>query len=258
MATSITSKTVFVKTERGKAAVLQRDRHLSLLQRRVLILCDGARSVAQLQGMVSGSQELLLQLNSMGMIASADAVTQPSGYSTQHADIARNFPSPVPPNVQHPMPRADFSATEPADLPSMELSQWSEDIPGQDDVHDTHIEELASNFEEQLSAHESSQFERDISGFNHLDRSEGDSPTSSGLQRAASVRGIALGKAYLLSISSSVLDSRDATLVRRIGLVKNDKELYQCFEELIEVVSSRYGTHAINNILERFDEEINR
>jgi hypothetical protein len=69
---------------------------------------------------------------------------------------------------------------------------------------------------------------------------------------------VALGKAYLINLTSTLLDSRDVLLLRSIGQIKTEDDLYQQFGQVIDTIATRMGSSAINDILERFDQEVNR
>jgi hypothetical protein len=122
-----------------------------------------------------------------------------------------------------------------------------------DEDDDAHEDHLNSDFSEVMGADSISHFERDSSQMigTHTD-------PSSTLQRAITSRGITLGRAYLINLSSRLLDARDARLVRSISQIKTEGDLYHQFELVIDTISNRLGSSAINEILEQFDEQINQ
>ncbi len=171
--------------------------------------------------------------------------------------------SPEPSRQAKVEPKAIFTAPS----QSVVLIQPEFGVEEPDPANDMAADELAQDFSEELTLDGSSGFEREISGFsqaatgthrtNANDSAHGSDPSST-LQRAITARGIALGKAYLINISSKMLDARDAGLLRNITQIKTEGELYHWFEQMIDTINSRHGPGAISEILDRFDEEISR
>jgi hypothetical protein len=216
--------TVYVKTPQGRAEVTARALGLTMLQRRLLILSDGKSTVGQLQGMLGAPIEALLQhLLGLGLLHLPDGAALPKAPAAA--------PVVTPPAVLAPALRA---------------------VEAYDDG-EAHEDDLSSDFSEVMGADSVSHFERDSSQMidTHTD------PNST-LQRAITSRGIALGRAYLINLSSRLLDARDARLVRSIAQIKTEGDLYHQFELVIDTISTRLGSAAINEILEQFDEQINQ
>jgi hypothetical protein len=252
---------VFIKTLGGKAQLNQRSLALSVLQRRVLILSDGSRSVAVLAAMLNTDVEPIIEkLLELNLLVSQVSTGKPGSA----------LPSKAPTELtqQLQQTKAKTKALEIAPTQPVELMQpkFGQDEP--DHGHDMAADDLAQDFYEELTLDGSSGFEREISGFpqaatggtyrnNAAESAHGSDPSST-LQRAITARGIALGKAYLINISSKMLDARDAALLRNITQIKTEGELYHWFEQMIDTINSRHGPSAISDILDRFDEEISR
>lgn len=230
--------TVYLKTPQGRAEVTARALGLTMLQRRLLILSDGKSTVGQLQTMLGAPfddllQHLLdlglLQLQGSAAVPIAPAVT-PAAFVS--APVVRQLPVAVPTPV----------------LPALALP--TAEAYDEEDALEDH---LGSDFSEVMGADSVSHFERDSSQMigTYAD-------PSSTLQRAITSRGIALGKAYLINLSSRLLDARDARLMRTIGQIKTEGDLYHQFELVIDTIGTRLGSAAINEILEQFDEQINQ
>lgn len=248
MATVFTPQTIFVKTLFGRAELAVRSHGLSLLERRVLILADGTRSVVQLQGMMNASVDVMVRRLQVLNLIIPEGVVQNISASGHAALVASAMQSKPEQNsasfVSNPRPYAT-----PA-VPSEE-----------DHEHDAMVDEMANNFSEELTFDGVSEFERQVSTFaisqNHSDIGTLSGPTST-MQRAITSRGVALGKAYLINLTSTLLDSRDVLLLRSIGQIKTEDDLYQQFGQVIDTIATRMGSSAINDILERFDQEVNR
>jgi hypothetical protein len=248
---------IFVKTLDGKAQLNQRSLALSMLQRRVLILSDGSRSVAVLAAMLNTSVEPIIQtLVELNLLVAQFGMDKPGS-----ALPSKLVPVPLQQTKADPKARS-MAPTQPAQLNPPEFG-----LEEPDHAHDMTADDLAQDFYEELTLDGSSGFEREISGFpqaatgtyrtNANDSAHGSDPSST-LQRAITARGIALGKAYLINISSKMLDARDAGLLRNITQIKTEGELYHWFEQMIDTINSRHGPSAISEILDRFDEEISR
>lgn len=255
---SSNSKIILVKTPLGRAEMTQRALGLSMVERRLLILTDGTRTQVQLGQMMATSVDQMLQhLQGLGLLApqGSPAATMPAplilavpaARSTVPAQLkpaSSLAGSDVPPNA--------FADTAAPDLlPIIALESDKNEGEATED-------ELASDFSEQLTSDGMSEFERESSRFVNSNASGYPAEASSTLQRAITTRGIALGKAYLINISSRLLDSRDAPLLRSIAQIKTEGELYHQFELVIDTIGSRLGSGAINEILENFDAQINQ
>lgn len=230
--------TVYLKTPQGRAEVTARALGLTMLQRRLLILSDGKSTVGQLQTMLGAPFDALLQhllnlgllqLQGSAAVPIAPAVT-PAAFVS--APLVRQLPAAV--------------LTPALPVPALPIAEAYDD----EDALEDH---LGSDFSEVMGADSVSHFERDSSQMigTYAD-------PSSTLQRAITSRGIALGKAYLINLSSRLLDARDARLMRTIGQIKTEGDLYHQFELVIDTIGTRLGSAAINEILEQFDEQINQ
>lgn len=273
MVTLIADNTIFIKTLDGKAQLNQRSLALSMLQRRVLILCDGSRSVSLLYSMLNTPIEPIIEaLVGLDLLVAQNDSQKPSSTRTRNAETTAASPLQGQQRsnaTAKTVPTPLFSLEPIVQRPLHEQAQDQSGNKGQDydqnqsthkePAHDISADELAQDFSEELTFNGSSEFEREISGFapsaaDHY----GHADPSSTLQRAITARGVALGKAYLINIASTKLDTRDAPLLRSIGLIKTEGELYHEFERLIDTIGQRLGPSAINEILNQFDEEINR
>ncbi len=248
MAFAFTPETFFVKTLFGRAELAVRSHGLSLLERRVLILADGTRSVMQLQAMMNAPVDAIVQqLQALHLIMPEGSVqnSSVSGHAALLVSMGRSKPVQAPASLPiNLMPAVSIAAQLEADHD-----------------HDALVDELANNFSEELTFDGVSEFERQVSTFtvshSHSDIGTMSDPSST-LQRAITSRGVALGKAYLINLTSTLLDSRDVRLLRSIGQIKTEDDLYQQFGQVIDTIATRMGSSAINDILEQFDQEINR
>jgi hypothetical protein len=245
---AFTPQTIFVKTLFGRAELAVRSHGLSLLERRVLILADGTRSMLQLQAMMNAPVDAIVhQLQALHLIVPEGSAqnSSVSGHAALLASMGRNTPAQA--STFLPISIAPV-ATVAAKLE-------------EDHEHDALVDEMASNFSEELTFDGVSAFERQVSTFSvsqsHADIGTMSDPSST-MQRAITSRGVALGKAYLINLTSTLLDSRDVRLLRSIGQIKTEDDLYQQFGQVIDTIATRMGSSAINDILEQFDQEINR
>ena len=248
MSVAFTPETIFVKTLFGRAELSVRSHRLSLLERRVLILADGTRSVVQLQAMMNGPVDAMVQqLQALHLLVPEGGVQD--GSASSHAALLAS------------MGRGGVAQAL-ASLPTSPMPIETVLVTLEDDhEHDDLADELAHNFSEELTFDGVSEFERQVSTFS-VSQSHADIGTMSGpsstMQRAITARGVALGKAYLINLTSTLLDSRDVQLLRSVGQIKTEDDLYQQFGQVIDTIATRMGSSAINNILEQFDQEINR
>ncbi len=230
--------TVYLKTPQGRAEVTARALGLTMLQRRLLILSDGKSTVGQLQTMLGAPFDALLQhLLNLGLLQLQGSAAVPIAPAVAPAAF-----------VSAPLVRQLPVAVLTPVLPVLALPT-AEAYDDEDALED----HLGSDFSEVMGADSVSHFERDSSQMigTYAD-------PSSTLQRAITSRGIALGKAYLINLSSRLLDARDARLMRTIGQIKTEGDLYHQFELVIDTIGTRLGSAAINEILEQFDEQINQ
>lgn len=232
--------TVYLKTPQGRAEVTARALGLTMLQRRLLILSDGKATAGQLQAMLGAPMEAMLQhLLGLGLLHVAGSALPPQILT------AAQVLSPVAPvaPVARQQPVASIPAVPAPSQPAMDAYE----------IDEAYEDDLSSDFSEVMGADSISHFERDSSQMigTYAD-------PSSTLQRAITSRGIALGRAYLINLSSRLLDARDARLVRTIGQIKTEGDLYHQFELVIDTIGTRLGSAAINEILEQFDEQINQ
>lgn len=310
---SFSPKTVMLKTPLGRTEMTQRAMGLSMVERRLLILTDGTRTLAQLGDMMNSPVgDMVQHLQDLGLLVTSGSaapntasaplqMTRPAGISpmgispkgvTVPAALAapaasrqanapvlaapvvqlpsglvrtpRPAPTPAPVAAAFSAPRGGASAVPqnafaetaspdllPINADSIENAEYETSGEATED-------ELASDFSEELTIDGMSDFERESSRFHNSGASQYPADPSSTLQRAITTRGIALGKAYLINISSRLLDSRDAHLLRSITQIKTEGELYHQFELVIDTIGTRLGSGAINEILEKFDEQINQ
>ncbi len=81
--------TVYKKTLQGHAELYVRSQGLSMLDRRVLILTDGARSIGQLQQMLNFSvPEVAARLEAQGLLAVVPTAEKPSALAPHIDDEA--------------------------------------------------------------------------------------------------------------------------------------------------------------------------
>jgi hypothetical protein len=241
---SIQPNTIYLKTPQGRAEVTARALGLTMLQRRLLILSDGKITVGQLQPMLGQPIDALLQhLVGLGLLHLQGSAVLPAVPAAVLAPA--RAPAQVPAQVASQVP-SQVSSLVSALAPTPSAAQAF-------DEYEASEEDLNSDFSEVLGADSVSHFERDSSQMIGLH-----TDPSSTLQRAITSRGIALGRAYLINLSSRLLDARDARLVRSIGQIKTEGDLYHQFELVIDTIGTRLGSAAINEILEQFDEQINQ
>lgn len=260
MATVFTPQTIFVKTLFGRAELAVRSHGLSLLERRVLILADGTRSVTQLQAMMATPLDAMLeQLQALHLLVpeGGEQNNSLSGHAALLDSMGRGQPLQVSALASSSVTAQIFAVSSPAVPTAVAVAAQ----PADDHGYDVSADDLASNFSEELTYDGASAFERQVSVFsvsqNHNDIGSMSGPSST-MQRAITARGVALGKAYLINLTSTLLDSRDVRLLRSIGQIKTEDDLYQQFGQVIDTIATRMGSSAINDILERFDQEINR
>jgi hypothetical protein len=215
---------ILVKTPEGRTEVSVRKQGLSVLERRVLILADGKRSVTALQGMLGATVPALAErLQAMGLLVPAGSLQ--AGSFTNDPDFA-------------PTVASGLSDLEPA-------------MAAEADIDEASADDLASDFAEEQS-----------SGWQdrHGKGADGEPTTQPGMltHRAASAHGIAYGKAYLSGTIDTMLGNDGGWLQRKIAHASTEADLYYVLEQFINTISVYSSATSVNGIITRFEEEVSR
>jgi hypothetical protein len=224
-----------VKTALGRSEMRTRELGLPVLERRLLILADGARTLAELQQLFTiPISELVDKLQNMGLLESASQglpITAPAPLAAQAARaIASTQPAPL--------------AYDAFDI-GVDLDVYGEAAL---------VEDLASDFAEERSSHWSDSDEREIA------HSEFPDETIPGFltHRAASAAGVAAGKSYLIATSETMLGANATVLVRKILTANTEADLYFALEMLMTAVSPKASSSEVNGIIQRFERKISQ
>jgi hypothetical protein len=239
----IANTTVLVKTPQGLAELRARSGTLSLLERRVLILADGTRSVAQLLGMINAPVlELAGRLHGLGFLTPTQSRT-PANMAGQ--------------------PRTPFPVTQPTPLGLVPYAtnarDESEDMSWVDELVSVFAEERASGWDDapdkpaRAGTQEFLQANTDTSS-----PEAGNTQPGMLTHRSATKRGLFYGKAYLIETVNHLLDGEGAWLVQKITRIATEADLYYAFEQMIETISLYANADVVEDIMRRFDEEISR
>jgi hypothetical protein len=218
--------TILIKTAQGRAEMNARSLGLLMLERRLLIMADGKRTLAQMQPVFNVPvMDLAAKLQSLGLL---EPITSSVKFSPSDALVAAAFPDLLP---------------------------FEEPNIGVDVELDAALaEDLASDFAEELT----SEFRPD-EGTSSLS-SEDEGSTQPGLltHRAASPYGLVAAKAYLVENIQTMLGPDGGWLIRKIAAVKTEADLYYILEMFVTTVSVFTSASAVNGIIRGFEEKISQ
>jgi hypothetical protein len=224
-----------VKTALGRSEMRTRELGLPVLERRLLILADGTRTLAQLQEMFNiPILELAAKLQTMGLLENANP----------------SLPSIASPALAAQAARA-IASTQPAPL-VFDANEIGVDLDV--DGEAALAEDLASDFAEERSSTWMESAGRDTAN------SEFPDETIPGLltHRAASAAGLAAGKSYLIGTSETMLGANATVLVRKILTANTEADLYFALEMLVTAVSAKASSSEVNGIIQRFERKISQ
>jgi hypothetical protein len=222
-----------VKTALGRSEMRTRELGLPVLERRLLILADGTRTLAQLQEMFSiPILELATKLQAMGLLEDASQSVPPAATPLQTVQAARAI-----------------APTQPAPL-TYDAYEIGVDLDI--DGGAALAEDLASDFAEERSSTWSNSAGQDASN------SEFPDDTIPGLltHRAASAAGLAAGKSFLIGTSETMLGANASVLVRKILTANTEADLYFALEMLVTAISPKASSSEVNGIIQRFERKI--
>lgn len=229
-----------VKTALGRTEMRTRELGLPVLERRLLILSDGTRTLAQLQEMFAVPiLEFAAKLQTMGLLELAGHSLLPAAIAPPLPQLAQTAEVPA------------VAATQPALL---ESDAYEIGVDLDLEAEAASVEDLASDF-----AEEKNSTWPDWAGEIHF-KNDGQGDTQPGLltHRAASPVGIIVGKAYLIETVEGMLAKDGAWLVRKISEAKTEAELYYALEQLVTTVSVFTSQSSVNSIIQRFEEKISQ
>jgi hypothetical protein len=224
-----------VKTALGRSEMRTRELGLPVLERRLLILADGTRTLAQLQEMFSiPILELAARLQTIGLLENANPSFSPIASPEQTVQAAlASAPT-------QPAALAYDAYTIGVDL----------DIDGEAAL----AEDLASDFSEEKSS-----IWTDSAG---IDTSNSEFPdeTIPGMltHRSATAAGLAAGKSYLIATSETMLGANATVLVRKILNANTEADLYFALEMLVTAISLKTSSSEVNGIIQRFERKISQ
>ena len=257
---------ILVKTPLGRAEIGSKALGLPVMERRLLILVDGTRTLAQLQGMFTiPVTDLAKKLQALGLVdglSPALPEAAPASVAAAPARVPARVPAPPGFIPAAPVPTL-LSAERPVTLPVPKLVEPMEaesmeyadqDIGVDVDLDAALAEDLASDFLEEQ-------------GSDWLDRLEQQAPpdsdsgdTQPGLltHRAASSLGLVTGKAYLIETVETMLAKDGGWLVRKISSAQTEAELYYALEQLVTTIGVYTSQNSVKGIVRRFEEKISQ
>jgi hypothetical protein len=224
-----------VKTALGRSEMRTRELGLPVLERRLLILADGTRTLAQLQEMFAiPILELATKLQSMGLLEGANQNLPPIASAAQTVQAARAM-----------------APTQPAPL-AYDAYEIGVDLDVDGDA--ALAEDLASDFAEERSSTWPNSAGLDPAN------SEFPDETIPGMltHRAASASGLAAGKSYLIGTSETMLGATATVLVRKILTANTEADLYFALEMLVTAISPKASSSEVNGIIQRFERKISQ
>jgi hypothetical protein len=224
-----------VKTALGRSEMRTRELGLPVLERRLLILADGTRTLAQLQEMFRiPILELATKLQAIGLLEDASQSLPPAATPLQTVQAARAA-----------------APTQPAPL-AYEAYEIGVDLDIDGDA--ALAEDLASDFAEERSSTWSNSAGLDASN------SEFPDETIPGMltHRAASAVGLAAGKSFLIATSETMLGANASVLVRKILTANTEADLYFALEMLVTAISPKASSSEVNGIIQRFERKISQ
>ncbi len=250
--------TILMKTPLGRAEMGSRALGLPVMERRLLILVDGTRSLVQLQGMFNiPVMELANKLQALGlvdMVVSELPKVAPAKVSV--APVIAPAPSvpPSPPAFLVAPVLPALPVAFPIQILTDPIDHGEQDIGVDVDLDAALAEDLASDFAEEL-------------GSDWLDRREHQPPqdsddgdTQPGLltHRAASSLGLIAGKAYLIETTETMLATDGGWLVRKISSARTEADLYYALEQLVTTIGVYTSQSSVKGIVRRFEEKISQ
>jgi hypothetical protein len=254
---------ILVKTPLGRAEMGSRALGLPVMERRLLILVDGTRSLAQIQGMFNiPVMELANKLQALGLVDGLSPV-QPQAAPANApvnapVNAPANAPAIAPANAPAAPTQAAALAAPSAALPAQTLAEpmgyVEQDIGVDVDLDAALAEDLASDFSEELGS----------DWLQRLDQqgapSSGSGDTQPGVltHRAASSLGLISGKAYLIETIETMLAKDGAWLVRKISSATTEADLYYALEQLVTTIGVYTSQSSVNAIIKRFEQKISQ
>jgi hypothetical protein len=234
---------ILVKTAQGRAEMGSRALGLPMLERRLLILVDGKRTLAQLQGMVNVPVlELASKLQALGLIETLSP-------GQRQATFLAGSPAPAKPALI-----AKLATAPSVKILAEPIGQEAPDIGVDVDIDAVSADDLASDFAEEYTSDW-----LDGAGDVHVnDRTEGDTQPGMLVHREATSVGLIAGKGYLLETVESMLAVDGAWLQRKISDAKTEAELYYALEQLVTTIGVYTSQSSVKGIVHRFEEKISQ
>jgi hypothetical protein len=227
-----------VKTALGRTEMRTRAQGLQVLERRLLILADGTRTLEQLQEMFNVPiLEFAAKLQTMGLLEVA-------GQSLASV-------MPVTPVSQAALTATSMAPTKPAPLA---YDAYEIGVDMDVDAEAASAEDLASDFAEERNSTWTNSAWQDASNSQFPDETVPGMLT----HRAASAAGLAAGKSYLIGTSETMLGADATVLVRKILTASTEADLYFALEMLVNAVSPKASSSEVNGIIQRFERKISQ
>jgi hypothetical protein len=258
---------ILVKTPLGRAEMASRALGLPVMERRLLILVDGTRSLVQIQGMFNiPVMELANKLQALGLVDGlSPELPQVAPVSVPAASAqlpVLPFPSvspPISPPASPPVfPAASGLSGLPSAVPAQQLVEpvdyGEQDIGVDVDLDAALAEDLASDFSEEQSSDWLDRLEQQ----SHQGSDDGDTQPGLLTHRAASSLGLIAGKAYLIETIETMLAKDGAWLVRKISSATTEADLYYALEQLVTTIGVYTSQSSVNSIIKRFEQKISQ
>jgi hypothetical protein len=218
--------TILIKTAQGRAEMNARSLGLLMLERRLLIMVDGKRTLAQMQAVFSVPvTDIAEKLQGLGLLEPA----------TPSAKLRPSDPA--------------LAAAFPDLLPFDELN-----IGVDVELDAALAEDLASDFAEELTSEFMPATEAASLGIGDA----GDTQPGLLMHRAASPYGLVAAKAYLVETIQTMLGADGMGLIRKIATVKTEADLYYVLEMFVTTVSVYSSAKSVNGIIRGFEEKISQ
>ncbi len=262
---------ILVKTAEGRSEMSTRALGLPVMERRLLILIDGTRSLAQLQGMFNFPiNDLATKLQGLGLV---DALSAQAGQASVAAKpaakpadkpaekravnaVAAQWVAPLAGRVVDPILAKVAVPQAPAE-PEVSAE------PAEPDMHDIGVdvdldaalaEDLASDFSEEMGSDWLDRLAQQVPDGDE----EGDTQPGLLTHRAASSMGLITGKAYLIETVETMLSKDGAWLVRKIASAQTEADLYYSLELLVTTIGLYTSQSSVKGIVRRFEEKISQ
>ncbi len=218
--------TILIKTAQGRAEVSARSLGLPMLERRLLIMADGKRTLAQMQSVFNVPvEDLAEKLQSVGLL---EPVAKSAKFLPSDPALAAALPEALP--VDEP------------------------DIGVDVELDAALAEDLASDFAEELT----SEFRPDTETGSLETENEGDTQPGFLTHRAASTYGLVAAKAYLVETIQGMLGADGTWFIGKIAAVKTEADLYYTLEMFITTISVYTSASSVNSIIRGFEEKISQ